>query len=70
MNHQVRRVASAMLVLFLALAINLNWLQLVRGPTLADNPANRRLLVAQYGIERGPIAVSYTHLTLPTTPYV
>lgn len=57
MNHQVRRVASAMLVLFLALAINLNWLQLVRGPSLADNPANRRLLVAQYGIERGPIVV-------------
>lgn len=57
MNHQVRRVAGAMLVLFLALAINLNWLQLVRGPALADNPANRRLLVAQYGIERGPIVV-------------
>lgn len=57
MNHQVRRVAGAMMVLFLALAINLNWLQLVRGPALADNPANRRLLVAQYGIERGPIVV-------------
>lgn len=57
MNHQVRRVAGAMMVLFLALALNLVWLQLVRGPSLADNPANRRLLVAQYGIERGPIVV-------------
>lgn len=58
MNHQVKRVSGAMLMLFAALAVNLNWLQLVRGPTLADHPGNRRLLVAQYGIERGPIVVS------------
>jgi peptidoglycan glycosyltransferase len=58
MNHQVKRVATAMLVLFLALVVNVNLLQLVRGPALADNPANRRLLVAQYGIERGPILVA------------
>lgn len=57
MNHQIRRVAGAMMVLFVALGVNLVWLQLVRGPTLADHPANRRLLVAQYGIERGPIVV-------------
>lgn len=58
MNHQVRRVSACMLVLLALLAINLNWLQLVRGPALADHPANRRLLVAQYGIERGPIVVA------------
>lgn len=57
MTHQIRRVATAIMVLFVALAINVNILQLVRGPDLIDNPANKRLLVAEYSIERGPILV-------------
>ena len=31
---------------------------------------NLRWLVEKDGVEVGPDAVSYTHLTLPTTPYV
>ncbi len=57
MNGQIRRVAFAMMVVFAALLVNLNLLQLVRGPDLVANPANRRVLVAQYGIERGPMLV-------------
>lgn len=57
MNRQIRRVSLVMLALFAALLVNLNLLQIVRGPSLVDNPANRRVLVAEYGIERGPILV-------------
>lgn len=57
MNTQIRRVSVGMLGLFAALLINLNFLQIVRGPALVDNPANRRVLVAEYGIRRGPILV-------------
>ena len=57
MNRQIRRVSLVMLGLFAALLVNLNLLQMVRGPSLVDNPANRRVLVAEYGIERGPILV-------------
>ncbi len=46
-----------MLALFAALLVNLNVLQMIRGPALVDNPANRRVLVAEYGIRRGPILV-------------
>lgn len=57
MNTQIRRVSLVMLALFAALLVNLNILQMVRGPALVDNPANRRVLVAEYGIRRGPILV-------------
>lgn len=57
MSHQIRRVATAMLVLFGLLIVNLNLIQLVRGEELANHPANRRLLEREYAIERGPILV-------------
>ncbi|MBW3621438.1 MAG: penicillin-binding protein 2, partial [Actinobacteria bacterium] len=55
MSRQIRRVATLMLVLFGAMFVNLNIIQLVRADDLAENPANRRLLIREYGIERGPI---------------
>jgi peptidoglycan glycosyltransferase len=55
MSRQIRRVATLMLVLFGAMFVNLNIIQLVRADDLAENPANRRLLVREYAIERGPI---------------
>lgn len=58
MNTQIRRVSLVILGLFAALVVNLNVLQMVRGPALIDNPANRRVLVAEYGIKRGPILVA------------
>lgn len=53
MNKQIRKVAYAMLVMFGVLFLNLNWLQLVRAEKLANHPANRRLLLKEYAIERG-----------------
>lgn len=62
MSHQIRRVATVMLVLFAGLFINLNVIQLVRGEELANNPANRRLLEREYSIERGPMLVGETEI--------
>lgn len=57
MSRQIRRVATLMLLLFAAMFVNLNVIQLVRSDELATNPANRRLIIREYEIERGPIVV-------------
>lgn len=66
MSHQIRRVATAMLILFGILFVNLNLIQLVRGEDLANNPANRRLIEREYAIERGSILVGDTEIARST----
>ena len=55
MTGQVRRVGWLMLGLFAILLVNLNVLQVVRAPALAENPGNDRLLIREYASQRGPI---------------
>lgn len=55
MNKQIGRLAAVTLVLFGALFVNLNVITLVQADDLANHQANRRLIVQEYGIERGPI---------------
>lgn len=55
MNRQIRRVAYALLILFGAIFLNLSWLQLVQAERLAGHPANTRLLLKEYALERGAI---------------
>lgn len=55
MNKQIRSVAFTILILFGAVFLNLSWLQLVRAKSLANNPANTRLLLKEYALERGAI---------------
>lgn len=57
MNRQVRRVATAMFVLFGALFLNLNYLQVIRADALAHDQRNKRGLLREYEIERGAILV-------------
>ncbi|MBW3578516.1 MAG: penicillin-binding protein 2 [Actinobacteria bacterium] len=57
MTRQVRRVATVMLVLFGALFVNLNVIQLIRADEFVNHPANHRLLLQEYKIQRGPIVV-------------
>jgi penicillin-binding protein A len=54
-TRQVRRLAVVLFVLFGALFVNLNVLQLLQADELANDPNNRRVLIAQYEAERGPI---------------
>ncbi|MGH8930497.1 MAG: peptidoglycan D,D-transpeptidase FtsI family protein [Egibacteraceae bacterium] len=57
MSRQIRRVAGVMFVLFGALFVNLNYIQVIRAADLADNPLNRRQILREYGIKRGLIVV-------------
>lgn len=53
MNRQIRRVAYTVLIMFGAVFINLNWIQLVNAEKFANHPSNTRLLLKEYAIERG-----------------
>ncbi|MTV25170.1 penicillin-binding protein 2 [Nitriliruptoraceae bacterium ZYF776] len=55
MNRAIGRVAAIILLLFGALFVNLNLIALIQADDLANHPANRRLIIREYGIERGPI---------------
>ena len=55
MTRQLRRTATFVLLLFAALFVNLNIIQLVRADDLANHPANRRLIIKEYESKRGPI---------------
>ncbi len=55
MNRPIRRVATAALVLFGLLFLNVNYLQVVKAQSLRENPRNNRLLLDEYGRPRGDI---------------
>lgn len=57
MTRQVRRVAGVMFVLFAALFVNLNYLQVLRASDLATDNRNSRTIVAEYASQRGSIVV-------------
>ena len=59
MDRQIRRLALAMLVLFLVLFAQINYVQVFAAQRLEDNPANAtRRLIAEYGVDRGSILAS------------
>ena len=55
MNRPIRRVATAALVLFALLFVNVNYIQFVQAESLRENPRNNRLLLDEYGRPRGDI---------------
>jgi penicillin-binding protein A len=65
-SRPIGRVAAVLLVLFGALFVNLNVLTLVQSDELATHPANRRLIVREYEIARGPIVVGEHAIALST----
>jgi peptidoglycan glycosyltransferase len=58
MNRQLRHVAIAALVMFAALLINSNVVQVVEASSLRANPHNVRVLYGEYSHQRGPIVVA------------
>jgi penicillin-binding protein A len=55
-DRQIRRLGAAMLVLFLIVFAQINYLQVFAADRLADNPANaERQLIAEYQVDRGSI---------------
>ena len=57
MTRQVRRVALVMFVLFGALFVNLNYLQVLRADDLANDSRNTRKLIEEYQLQRGSMLV-------------
>ncbi|HEX9892142.1 MAG TPA: penicillin-binding protein 2, partial [Actinomycetota bacterium] len=55
MDRQIRRLATGFLVLFGLLALNVNYIQVIAADDLANNPANKRLLIQEYVVDRGQI---------------
>jgi len=58
MNRPLRKVAVAALVMFAALLLNANLVQVVQAHSLAHDSRNSRLLYDQYSHQRGPIVVA------------
>jgi peptidoglycan glycosyltransferase len=58
MNRQLRQVAIAALVMFAALLINSNIVQVGEASSLRANPHNVRVLYGEYSHRRGPIVVA------------
>jgi penicillin-binding protein A len=55
MERQIRQVAIVLLVAFVALFIQLNYIQIFAAERIAGNPANVRALLQEYSIKRGDI---------------
>ncbi len=58
MNTQIRRLGIVMLVLFTALFVQLNWLQVIDANDLNNHPANSRQVVRDFSRPRGVIQTS------------
>jgi peptidoglycan glycosyltransferase len=54
-NRRIRRLGIAMLLLFCALFLQLNYLQVVRSDELADDPRNTRKIVRDFSEPRGAL---------------
>jgi peptidoglycan glycosyltransferase len=54
-NKPIRKVAISLAVLFLALFVNLNVVQVFQGSKYRDDPQNRRVLLNEYASPRGAI---------------
>jgi peptidoglycan glycosyltransferase len=57
-NRALKRISIAVLVMFLALMINANYLQAVEAPSLANGLYNGRTLAEQAQVQRGSIVTS------------
>jgi peptidoglycan glycosyltransferase len=58
MNRQLRHVAIAALLMFVALLVNANIIQVGEASSLRANPHNVRVLYGEYSHQRGPIVVA------------
>ena len=57
MNGPLRRIALVMFVLFGALFVNINYLQVLRADELANDNRNTRKLIEEYDLQRGSMLV-------------
>jgi len=58
MNRPIKRIALAVLVMFLILLVDVNYLQTVQAPSLANRPLNDRSEYNQNQVQRGNIVTA------------
>ena len=58
MNRPIRNIAIAALVLFMALLVNVNYVQFVQADDLNARDNNKRVINEEFSRDRGPILVS------------
>lgn len=66
MNGPIRRVSLVVMIMFLALAVNASFAYVFRSESLTNDPNNRRVRDARFGIERGDILVGNTPIATST----
>lgn len=66
MNRQIRLLGVGIMVLFVALFVQLNYVQIVHAKSLEQNPLNGRAVVKEYTAARGSI-ISSDGVTLATS---
>ena len=66
MNTPVRRLATVVLVMFLALIASATWVQYIQAPSLNADQRNVRTLYNEYGNSRGPIVAGGESVALST----
>ena len=68
MDRQIRRLGAALLVLFMALFVQVNYLQVFAADDLANHSGNaKRLLIAEYNVDRGDIRDRHDKVVLATS---
>ncbi len=58
MNRPIRNIAIAALVLFMALLVNVNYVQFVQADSLNAKNGNKRVINEEFSRDRGPILVA------------
>jgi peptidoglycan glycosyltransferase len=64
MDRQIRKLALAMAGLFVILFAQLNYIQVYAADDIANNPANFRLIIQEYKVDRGEILARDLHTVL------
>jgi penicillin-binding protein A len=67
MERQIRVVASGFLILFGLLGLSINYIQVIASSDLANNPANKRLLIQEYDVQRGQILAADRRTVIATS---
>jgi len=63
----IRRLSIFVALLFLALLVNINLVQVTRASGLATQPGNSRILIKEYARQRGPILVDGSSVAVSVT---
>ena len=70
LNRSIKRVSIAVLILFLILLVNVNYLQAVEAPSLAGGPENPRAEYDQTQIQRGDIVTKINQIPVDSLDVV